>query len=73
MFLQTIFTQLKTVKFYAIGAGLLLGLFIWADFTGTRLIGDDKETVEDHGQAGSHHYAGRSRHYYGGRSSFHHK
>ncbi len=65
--------HLKTVPYYAIAACLLLGLFIWADLTGTRLTGDDKETVEDHGKAGTNHYSGRSRHYYGGRSSFHHK
>ncbi len=72
MMLNTMLTHLKTVKFYVALAGFLLGLFIWAESTGTLLTGDDRETVEDHGQAGGSHYSGRSRHYYG-RSSFHHK
>jgi len=60
------------VKYVAAFATLLMVLFIWAGLTGTRLLGDDKETVENRAKQGAGHYTGRS-HRYGGRSSFYHK
>lgn len=64
------FKEIATIKYYALAVLFALGLFTWASITGTRLLGDDKESVEGangyyrSGHAGS----GRS-----GYSRFYHK
>ncbi|WP_375443914.1 hypothetical protein [uncultured Fibrella sp.] len=48
---------------------LLLGFFAWSEFTGNRLIGDDKYETEQHGYGSG----STGRGYHRGRSSFYHK
>lgn len=55
---------LTKLKYYAVAVFVALGLFIWANLTGTRLMGDDKESVE-----GANGYY-RSGHVSGGRSGY---
>ena len=62
--------NLLNIKYYIAGAAFLVGVFLWAGFTGTRLLGNDTETIEDPSGPGSH--SGRSgRH--GSRGYFYHK
>ncbi|GAB3971849.1 hypothetical protein GCM10028806_22830 [Spirosoma terrae] len=62
--------EIAKIKYYVVAVFCALGLFTWASITGTRLLGDDKESVEGangyyrSGHAGS----GRS-----GYSRFYHK
>lgn len=48
------FKDLLKIKFFAAIAALLLGLFVWASFTGTRLLGDDKDSVDALSGSGNH-------------------
>jgi hypothetical protein len=48
---------------------LLLGFFTWAEWTGNRLLGDDKYETEKHGYGSGS--GGRSG--YRGRTGFYHK
>lgn len=64
------FKNLWKIKYFVAGAAFLLVAFLWAGFTGTRLLGDDTETIEDPSGPGNH--SGRSgRH--GSRGYFYHK
>lgn len=64
--------EIFTVKYFVALATLLLGIFLWAGFTGTRMLGDDTEKVEDPSGPGNHNRTGRSgRHY--SRGYFYHK
>jgi hypothetical protein len=45
--------QLLGIRYYAIAMLLLFGVFSWAGFSGTRLLGDDNDNKEKH-QAGVH-------------------
>jgi hypothetical protein len=45
--------QFRPIRFYAIIMLALFGLFSWAGFSGTRLLGDDDNNKEKH-QSGVH-------------------
>jgi hypothetical protein len=61
--------EIRKIKYYVVAAVVALGVFTWAGFTGTRLLGDDNESKE--GANGYYGSSGRS----GGRgySRFYHK
>ena len=61
-------TYLTATPIYAGLLALLLGLFIWAEWTGTRLLGSDNYETEKHGYGV--HSGGRG---YRGRTGFYHK
>lgn len=68
MTIQKIITAIAKSPVYFGTLLLLLGLFAWAEFTGNRIIGDDKYETEKHGYGSGS--GGRG---YRGRSSFYHK
>lgn len=45
--------QFLSIRYYAIAMLLLFGVFAWAGFSGTRLLGDDDNNREKH-QTGVH-------------------
>ncbi|QDK78991.1 hypothetical protein EXU85_10380 [Spirosoma sp. KCTC 42546] len=62
--------ELAKIKYYVVVALLALGGFVWAGLTGTRLLGDDNESIENkQGYYGGSGHSGGSRGY----SRFYHK
>lgn len=54
--------DLLTIRYYVLGALLAYGTFVWAGFSGTRLLGDDTESVENlNGNGGRHGSGGHAR------------
>ncbi|RIV20600.1 hypothetical protein DYU11_21390 [Fibrisoma montanum] len=49
--------EIRKIRYYAVAVLVALGMFAWAGFTGTRLLGDDDERVETkqgyYGRSGS--------------------
>jgi hypothetical protein len=62
--------QKYAYKIFAAALALFVGVFLWAGITGTRLIGDGKETYEPDGKASS---GSRVRTSTGAYHRFHHK
>jgi hypothetical protein len=53
--------SIRTLRWFALFLLLPLGLLLWADATGTRLLGDDNESTETLNAPGTrgHSHAGR--------------
>ena len=60
--------KLSKIYFYVLIVAIALGVYAWAGFTGTRLLGDDNETVEN-----ASYSSGRSGSGGHGYSRFYHK
>ncbi|RYC68690.1 hypothetical protein [Spirosoma sordidisoli] len=61
--------QFKPLRLYGLVVLLVLGVFTWATITGTRLLGDDDESVEKRqGYSSGGRSGGRV-----GRTHFYHK
>ena len=56
-----LFDSIRTLRWFALFLLLPLGLLLWADATGTRLLGDDNESTETLNApgTGSHGHGGR--------------
>ncbi|GAB4046480.1 hypothetical protein [Spirosoma litoris] len=61
--------ELIKIKYYVVAGLIGLGAFAWAGFTGTRILGDDKENTE----AGNGAYSSSGRSGGHGYSRFYHK
>jgi hypothetical protein len=54
MAIKNFFTNFSRIKYYAILAGLLTGGLLWADYSGTRWLGDDNQSTEAHSARAGH-------------------
>ena len=60
-----LFDSIRTLRWYALFLLLPLGVLMWANATGTRLLGDDNESTETLSNArGSHSSGGHARFYH---------
>ena len=54
-----LFDSIRTLRWFALFLLLPLGVLVWANRTGTRLLGDDNESTETLNAAGSNSHGGR--------------
>ncbi|GAB3901029.1 hypothetical protein GCM10028803_24990 [Larkinella knui] len=59
--------NLKKVKYVALAGGLLVAGYTWVEFSGSRLLGDDLESVdklENYKQGSGGRHSGRRSYFY---------
>lgn len=62
-----LFDSIRTLRWYALFLLLPLGVLMWANATGTRLLGDDNESTETLNAPGARSHGS------GGHARFYHK